>query len=137
MPYTTRPTLDDLLQDIGVDAALKRAWQESSPHAPDVPRGKPGSIKQEQGGFIYWNRTTGQLEIERLPAGDRDGLRGRPLPNSTERELVAGFHTHPNSSTEGYVADPGPADRAYVRNISRVPEIIQTHEGRKTITYPL
>src|SRR5437879_1948571 len=100
--YSKRPTLSDLLQDVEEDAALIQAWQESNPYAPDVLIDKPGSIKREQGGFIYWNRKTGKLEIERLPAGDRDGLRGRALPNLTERELVAGFRTHPNSRTEGY-----------------------------------
>jgi hypothetical protein len=136
MPYTSRPTLDDLLRDVDVDIALKQAWQASNPNAPHVSRGQPGSLKQEQGGFIYWNKSTGALEIERLPAGSRDGLSGMPSSDTPQRELVGSFHTHPNTEAEGYVADPSPTDRAFVRTISHVPEIIETHEGRKTIPYP-
>jgi len=55
---------------------------------------------------------------------------------SGDRELVGGFHTHPNTAAEGYAADPSLADRAFTRTVSQVPEIIETHEGRKTITYP-
>lgn len=95
MRYAHPPTLDDLLRDAEVDAALKQAWHESNPHASGVTRGLPGSLKQEQGGFIYWNRTTGELEIERLPPGSRDGLQGTPAANTAERELVGSFHTHP------------------------------------------
>ena len=56
MPYSHKPTLNDLLNDSDVDAALQQAWQDSNPDAPEVPRGQSGSIKREQGGFIYWNR---------------------------------------------------------------------------------
>jgi hypothetical protein len=125
-----------LLQDANVDSALRQAWIESHPDAPEVPRGQSGSLKQEQGGFIYWNKTTGMLEIERLPAGGRDRLPGKPSANTAQRELVASFHTHPNTAAEGYVADPSPADRAFVRTVTLVPEIIETHDGRKTIAYP-
>jgi hypothetical protein len=63
-------------------------------------------------------------------------LSGTPSPDTPQRELVGSFHTHPNTQAEGYIADPSPSDRAFVRMTSHVPEIIETHEGRKTIAYP-
>lgn len=134
--YPSKPTLDDLLKDPLVDAELKKAWQESNPNAPDVPKDQPGSTKKEQGGGIYWNKKTGELKIQRTPAGTRDGTSGAPASIGSDWEKVGEFHTHPNKASEGYTADPSPADRNYVKNTSKVPEIIETHEGRKTIPYP-
>jgi hypothetical protein len=131
--YTTRPNLTELLRDVLVRVELRRAWYESNPHAADVPRGQPGSRKKEQGGFIYWNRETGRLEVERLPPGDRDGLPGLPPSIGPGRELVGSFHTHPNTAAEGYAADPSPVDRHFTQQVTCVPEIIETHQGRKTI----
>jgi hypothetical protein len=71
-----------------------------------------------------------------MPAGSRDSLPGSPPPSAPDEELVAGFHTHPNTIAEGYAADPGPLDRHFTRNVSRVPEIIETHDGRKIVPYP-
>lgn len=134
-PYVTKPTLDELLKDPFVDAELKKAWTESNPNAPEVKQGDPGSTKHEQGGGIYWNKKTGELKTQRVAAGTRDGNAGAPA-GSGDWEKVAEFHTHPNTSGEGYTADPSPADRKYVKNTSKVPEIIETHDGRKTIPYP-
>lgn len=133
--YRTRPTLKNLLGDPLVNAELWQAWYESNPHALEVPRGQGGSLKREQGGFIYWNHLTGRLEIDRLPPGSRDGLAGLPA-GAPGRELVGGFHTHPNTTAEGYGPDPSPADRHFTRSVSRVPELIETHAGRKTIEFP-
>ncbi|MEE4378435.1 MAG: hypothetical protein V2J55_13140 [Candidatus Competibacteraceae bacterium] len=134
--YKTKPTLDDLLKDPLVDAELQKAWKESNPNAPEVKKGQPGSKKKEQGGGIFWNKTSGELTVVRTPAGTRDGTSGAPASIGGDWEKVGEFHTHPNTSAEGYSADPSPADRNYVKNGSKVPEIIETHEGRKSIPYP-
>ena len=132
--YKTKPSLDDLLKDKFVDQELKKAWKESNPDAPEVKNGDPGSTKHEQGGGIYWNEKTSELKIERVPAGTRDGNSGAP-PATGDWEKVAEFHTHPNTAAEGYTAEPSPADRNYVKKVSKVPEIVETHDGRKTIPY--
>jgi hypothetical protein len=134
--YQAKPDLNQLLQDPLVNAELRQAWYESRPHAPEVGRGNPGSRKHEQGGFIYWNRRTNRLEIQRVSAGRRDGLADLPPVPPPGREMVGSFHTHPNTLAEGYGSDPSPADRNFTRNLSKVPEIIETHDGRKTIPYP-
>jgi hypothetical protein len=134
--YKAKPTLDELLKDPLVDAELKKAWKQSNPNAPEVKKGNPGSKKKEQGGGIYWNKKSGDLKVVRTPAGTRDGTAGAPASVGDDWEKVAEFHTHPNTASEGYSADPSPADKNYVKKNSKVPEIIETHEGRKTIPYP-
>jgi hypothetical protein len=119
--------------DAYVRAELRRAWFESLPHAPAVPKGHSGSQKREQGGFIYWASEAKRLRIERLPPGSRDELPGVPLAAQAGLLLVASFHTHPNTVAEGYAPDPSPADRYYAKHISKVPELIETHDGRKVI----
>ncbi len=135
--YAARPGLSELLDDPRVHAELRLAWYASNPNAPDVRIGQPGSPKREHGGFIYWDPRSGRLIVQRVKAGSRDGLPpGLPPPASADLELVGSFHTHPNTVSEGYVSDPSPADRTFTRDVSRVPEIVETHEGRKSIPYP-
>lgn len=135
----TKPTLGDLLNDPVVDAELKRAWNESNPNAPEVRQGNPGSTKKEQGGWIVWNKKTGALKVIRVPAGTRDGLGpivGTRPPDNDDQEVVGWFHTHPNKSSEGYGSSPSPGDVAWQNSEAKVPGIVETHDGRKTIPYP-
>lgn len=137
--YTSAPTLADLTSDPFVDQELQRAFDESNPNAPDVPRGSPGSLKQEQGGWLVWNRTTGQVEVQRVPAGTRDGLGtivGTRPPDNASQQVVGWFHTHPNTSAEGYGHGPSAGDRGWQNAEAKVPGIIETHAGRQTIPYP-
>jgi len=89
--YNSVPTVDRLIKDPTVHRALRKAWGDSKPNAPDVPYGVPGSQKSEQGGWIIWNRKTGRIEIKRVPGGTRDGLAAiyntRPLDTS-DRQVV-------------------------------------------------
>ena len=134
-----KPTLAQVMADPYVDSELKRAWSDSKPDAPNVRRGQPGSTKQEQGGWIIWNKSTGKLEIVRVGAGTRDGLGTivgtRPADNK-DQEVVAWFHTHPNKASEGYGSGPSPGDIGWQNREAKVPGIIETHDGRKTIPYP-
>ncbi len=133
--YNTKPTLEDLLKDPKVTEAVDKAWDDSKPNAPDVPKGQPGSEKKEHGGGVYWNSKTGELKVESTGAGSRDGTNGAPA-GTGDWEKVAEFHTHPNTAAEGYSADPSASDKNYVKNTSNVPEIIKTHDGIKTVPYP-
>ncbi len=137
--YKTQPTLDQIQADPCVDKELKKAWDESNPNAPDVPRGTEGSTKKEQGGWVVWNKDTGQLEVYRVPAGTRDGLGpivGTRPPDNEHQQVVSWFHTHPNKVAEGYGHGPSPGDTGWQNDEAKVPGIIETHEGRKTIPYP-
>jgi hypothetical protein len=131
--YTTRPTLEQMANDPNVEAALRQAWADSKPNAPEVPIGQSGSLKQEQGGWIFWNKGTGELEVERVLGGSRDGLvMGARPPDMADREVVGWFHTHPNTVREGYSARPSRVDRKFTRRVG-VPGLIETHAGRLII----
>lgn len=137
--YTRTPTLKEILLDPLVDGELQKAWSESNPHAPDVPWGGTGSLKQEQGGWVVWNKQSSELEVVRVRGGTRDNfgsIVGTRPADTLQQEVVAWFHTHPNTDREGYTADPSPADIGYQNSEAKVPGIIETHEGRKTIPYP-
>lgn len=134
LTYDRTPTLQQLLDDPFIQQQLDLAWSDSNPNAPDVPRGQPGSPKQEQGGWIVWNKVTGHLEVIRLPAGTRDGMPDGGLPpNNDQQQLVGSFHTHPNTAAEGYSSGPSPADIRWTNSYSHVPEIIPSHDGIYTI----
>lgn len=137
--YSARPSLDDLLADPVVDAALRQAWTDSLPFAPEVPFDQPGSMKREQGGRIVWNRKPGTVEVIRVLPGARDGLptiQGTRPTNDSEREVVAWFHTHPNTLQEGYLPDPSPADVSFTCNVALVGGLVETHDGRFLIPHP-
>ena len=137
--YKKQPTLADITSDPLVDFELKKAWNESNPNAPQVPNGTAGSTKQEQGGWIVWNKKTGKLEVQRVPAGTRDGLGtivGTRPADTADQQVVSWFHTHPNVAAEGYTSGPSPGDTAWQAAEAKVPGVIETHDGRKTIPHP-
>lgn len=86
-----------------------------------------------------WNKTTGQLEVSRVPGGTRDGLGtivGTRPADTGDRQVVGWFHTHPNKGSEGYADGPSPGDRGYQAGEAKCPGIIEEHSGRVTIPYP-
>jgi hypothetical protein len=136
--YAAKPTPTDLLDDPLVSAALRQASYESNPHALEVSWGQQGSRKREQGGWIVWNKRTGRLRVVRVAPGERDGLAsivGTRPQNTAEQEVVAWFHTHPNTITEGYSPEPSPSDLFFTRETAKAPGLVETHEGRKIIVY--
>jgi type VI secretion system secreted protein VgrG len=137
--YKTAPTAAQLVTDPRVDHDLKQAWTDSRPNAAEVPRGTPGSVKQEQGGWIVWDKKTGHVSTTRVPAGTRDGLGTiagtRPADNA-DQQVVGWFHTHPNTGAEGYGSGPSPADVGWQKAYGKAPGIIETHDGRQVIPYP-
>lgn len=127
------------MSDPDVVQELNRAWVESNPNAPSVPRGQPGSSKVEQGGWIRQNRLTGTRNVLRLPPGTRDSLPtivGTRPRWSLVYKLEGWFHTHPNTFAEGYSHLASPGDIAFTRHYARVPGVIKTHHGDVFIPYP-
>ena len=45
-------------------------------NAPEVPRGQDGSLKTEEGGWIYPRKRTGDYLTVRIESGTRDSLTG-------------------------------------------------------------
>jgi hypothetical protein len=137
--YATPPTVPQILADTVMAAQLQRAWNDSSPNAPDVPIGSPGSLKHEQGGWFLWRKDSHILQNIRVAPGTRDGLGtivGTRPPDSNIQQVMAWFHTHPNTSAEGYGSGPSAGDVNWQASEARVPGIIVTHSGMVTIPYP-
>ena len=120
-PPIQAPTAAELLADPVVQAAIQQAWTDSQPGAP------PG-LRHEEGGWIYMNTTTGQVDTHRAPTGTDSSLDlGNPpiIPGSV---VVGTFHTHPNPTAEGWEPEPSPDDQ-YWAQVSGVPWLIQADDG--------
>ena len=137
--YASPPTAAQIIADPEFSRQLQRAWTESLPNAPNVPRGSAGSSKREQGGWVLWRRDSHIIQIIRVPPGTRDGLGtivGTRPPDSDVQRVVAWFHTHPNTAAEGYGTQASVGDTSWQNSEAKVPGIIMTHAGVVTIPYP-
>ena len=100
-------TLTLIFSDSVVRKALSQAWRDSQP-------GVSGG--HEEGGFIIRN-VTGELSVARWPKGDGNTI---ILPSHHdckigEDEIVASFHTHPNTGSD-FLQDPSETDKRAVRD---------------------
>lgn len=96
-----------ILNDPTVRAALNRAWLDSNP-------GISGG--HEEGGFILQN-SNGELSVLRWHRGERDAITLLPHNDCKigEAEIVASFHTHPNTG-DNYLQEPSETDKRAVRD---------------------
>ncbi len=96
-----------ILTDSVVLAELKRAWQDSRP-------GVSGG--HEEGGFILRD-AAGNLSVVRWPKGAQDTIILPPRPSCKmgEKDIVASFHTHPNTGRD-YLQEPSETDKRAVRD---------------------
>jgi hypothetical protein len=99
------PTL--ILGDSVVRNALSQAWRDSQP-------GVSGG--HEEGGFIIRN-VTGELSVARWPKGDGNTIILPPHHDckTGEGEIVASFHTHPNTGSD-FLQEPSETDKRAVRD---------------------
>lgn len=90
-----------------VRVALKKAWEDSQPGVTDG---------HEEGGFILRD-PAGSLSVVRWPKGAQKSIILPPHPNCKvgERDIVATFHTHPNTGSE-YLQEPSETDKRAVRD---------------------
>jgi hypothetical protein len=96
-----------VLNEPVVRDALKQAWQDSQP-------GPTGG--HEEGGFILRNEA-GKISVMRWPRGGTDFILMAPHVDCRigDSEIIATFHTHPNTGVD-YLQEPGEADRRAVRD---------------------
>jgi len=120
MAPTSAPTADELLQSVIVMEALERAWTDSEP--ADANR------RHEEGGWIYFDLTTGELSVERAARGDDSSIDLANPPLLAGKVVVGKFHTHPNPSAEGWEAGPSLGDRV-VDAQHGVPDLIRSDQG--------
>jgi len=88
-------------------AELKRAWQDSQP-------GVSGG--HEEGGFILQD-AGGNISVDRWSKGAQDTIILPPRPNGRigGKDIVASFHTHPNTGSD-YLQVPSETDKRAVRD---------------------
>jgi hypothetical protein len=96
-----------ILYDPVVRTALKQAWEDSQP-------GLTGG--HEEGGFILRD-SDGNLSVQRWPRGQQSTIMVPPHQNCqiNDQDIVATFHTHPNTGTD-YLQEPGETDKRAVRD---------------------
>jgi len=98
---------DSVLNDPSVRAVVQSAWLDSNP-------GVAGG--HEEGGFVLRD-STGTLSVLRWPSGEGNAISVPPHRGCKlgDREIVATFHTHPNTGSD-YIQGPSETDRRAVRD---------------------
>lgn len=96
----------EILNNSVVRTALKHAWEDSNP-------GVTGG--HEEGGFILQD-SAGNLSIARWTTGNQSSI---SLPEHSKckiggDDIVASFHTHPNTGDD-YLQEPSETDKRAVR----------------------
>ncbi len=114
------PSAAELEANPVVLAALAAAWVDSLPN--------DATQRHEEGGWIYQNLTTDEIEIRRAVRGRQTAI-NLVTPIELDGFVVIGkFHTHPNPTAEGW--DPGPSSQDQrVDAIHGVPDLIQADDG--------
>ena len=100
-------TAKAVLANTDVRHTLQQAWTDSNP-------GMTGG--HEEGGFVVRD-ADGSLSVRRWQKGLQDTIQVPPHGNCIfdGLEIVASFHTHPNTGND-YLQEPGEADKRAVRD---------------------
>jgi len=103
MPLTARA----VLSDTNVRSALQQAWTDSNP-------GVTGG--HEEGGFIVKDDSD-NLRVIRWSNGFQDTITVPPHRDCKidDLEIVASFHTHPNTGSD-HLQEPSETDKRAVRD---------------------
>src|SRR5262247_3266534 len=101
------PQIHELLNDPVVAAALAHAWSESRPGTADA---------HEEGGFIARN-VAAKRKVIRWSKGARNSIivPSHPGCRIHGMEILATFHTHPNTGRD-YLQEPSETDKRAVRD---------------------
>ncbi len=96
-----------ILRNPEVCAALRKAWQDSSPVVFDG---------HEEGGFIAQD-AKGRFNVIRWSKGEKNCILVPPHDECKigEDDIVASFHTHPNTGNE-FLQEPSETDKRAVRD---------------------
>lgn len=120
MAPTRAPTGRELAANPVVKAAIDAAWTDSRPNNADE--------RHEEGGWIYMNKSSGEISTARATPGYQTEINLANPPHQPGYVVVGVFHTHPNPSAEGW--DPGPsrADRLADEQ-DGIPDLIRADNG--------
>jgi hypothetical protein len=117
---TRPPTASELLAHPKVIHALEEAWTDSEVDDP--------VHRHEEGGWIYLDVRTDDIETRRASRGTRSQLSLANPPLVPDHVIVATFHTHPNPAAEGWSTGPSNQDDAAAR-YNGVPRLIRAEDG--------
>jgi hypothetical protein len=100
-------TITEILNNFSVCAELRQAWVDSNP-------GVTGG--HEEGGFILKD-SAGNFSVVRWTVGNQNSI---VVPSHSQckikgDEIVASFHTHPNTG-ENFLQEPSETDKRAVRD---------------------
>jgi len=116
-----RPDLEKIANDPVVSAEIDKAWTASNPNGPGA--------KKEKGFWVSKDDKTGALSVTPFPDnGTNDSLTPGSPPSEPGKKVVGFFHTHPNTTGEGYKQEPSSADEAFAKSVG-VPGLIRSHDG--------
>lgn len=115
------PGLESMARNPVVASAIEAAWNASNPNTPGA--------KVETGFWVVRDDATGALSVVQFPSnGTNDSLTPGAPPAIDGKTTVAFFHTHPNTSAEGYTSGPSSADQRFA-DATGIPGIIRSHDG--------
>ncbi len=117
---TRPPTAAELLANPVVVQSMEDAWTDSQVNDPNN--------RLEEGGWIYLDLLTGDIKIQRAPAGERSSLSLGNPPLLTDHVIVGTFHTHPNPASQGWETGPSTQDEK-AANFTGVPWLIRAEDG--------
>lgn len=111
-----RPELEALADNATVDAAIAADWTASRPNGP---------TPKKEHGFWILRAANGTITTQAFPSnGTNDSLIPGPMPATS----IAFFHTHPNTTAEGYAQEPSQADINFA-NARGIPGLVMSHAG--------
>jgi hypothetical protein len=119
-PTPEAPSAAEVQANPVVRAAFAVAWADSSPDDP--------ALRHEEDGFIYFEPTTGDVAVRRVPPGQADEIDLSYPPVVPGFVLVATYHTHPHPPDRVWTAEPSPADRQLAAE-SGIPWFVISHVG--------
>jgi hypothetical protein len=114
------PTAGELRQNPIVVAALESAWNDSLPD--------DAQTRHEEGGWIYYELSTGTISLVRAASGGRRAINLSQPPELPGCLVVGKFHTHPNPTDEGWEPGPSPRDEV-IDGLHGVPDLIRSDRG--------
>jgi hypothetical protein len=96
-----------ILSNVNVRSALQQAWTDSNPGLTDG---------HEEGGFVVKD-VNERLSVIRWLKGTQDMIEVPPHAGCqiADLEIVASFHTHPNTGSD-YLQEPSETDKRAVRD---------------------
>jgi ABC-type phosphate/phosphonate transport system substrate-binding protein len=122
------PDYSTLISDPIVQAALATAWANSNAAVPG-----PRTTQHEEGGWIYFNLVTGNIQIVPQTSGGQAAIDLSNPSIVAESVVVGKFHTHPNLGPQ-WVHGPSPQDQS-VDAQHGVPDIVVAMPSPPTVTY--